>query len=136
MFYGNPCGPYGPCAPNVAPPIVHPPKHCYMNTFSSTLVPHIHPMQTTIVNHHTMKHAHLFPQSTNFAKTCNNVNLGPVAGIAPFYGGATPYSQPMMPTMPVSPSVGMSPYTSYPTQMAPIPGVKEVPNFLGMKGQF
>ncbi len=144
MFYGNP---FGPCADCVAPPIVHPPKNCYVNKFSSTLVPHIHPTKTTVVNHHIMKHTHLYPHSTSFANTYQNVDIGPSTGITPAYGGygmpsyADPYSSTMMPSMPTPvsggsnsgyPSAGMMP-PAYPTQVAPIPGVKEMPMYPGMK---
>lgn len=157
MFYGNPCNPCGPCADKLAAPIMHPAMNNTVNTYSSTLVPHVHPQHTTIVNHHVMKHAHLYPQSTSYANTSSNVDLGSVAGIGPAggYGGIQPMPLPMpmygqmmnggmmggmvqqTPTGTFSGSGTISgTYTTgtggIQTQYAPTPGVKETPLFPGM----
>lgn len=96
MFYGNPCNPCGPCADKVAAPIMHPAMNNMVNTYSSTIVPHVHPQHTTVVNHHVTKHAHMYPQSTSFANTSSNVDLGSVSGIAPMggFGGVQPMPLP------------------------------------------
>jgi spore coat protein D len=51
------------CRPKVLAPIVHPTKCCVQNNYSETIVPHIHPQHTTIVNHDFYKHQHYFPQT-------------------------------------------------------------------------
>lgn len=157
MFYGNPCNPCGPCADKMASPIIHPAMNNTVNTFSSTLVPHVHPQHTTIVNHHVMKHAHLYPQTTSYANTTSNVDLGTATGIGPVggFGGVQPMPLPapiyggmMNGGMMQTPSGTFSgtgtisgTYTAgatqsgvsgYQTQYAPTPGVKETPLFPGM----
>ncbi|MBJ8028639.1 spore coat protein [Bacillus cereus group sp. N21] len=61
------------------PPVVHPTKQCVTNTFSTTVVPHIHPTHTTHVHHQQVKSQHFFPQ------TVSNVNV--VEPVAPGFGG-------------------------------------------------
>lgn len=151
MFYGNPCNPCGPCADKIVAPIMYPAMNNTVNTYSSTLVPHVHPQHTTVVNHHVMKHAHLYPQTTSYANTASNVDLGSVAGIAPVGGFPMPtpiFGQQMMGSgmmgsqMPTGTFSGTGTisgtYTNqtgnsgFQTQYAPTSGVKEKPLFPGM----
>ncbi|WP_303046823.1 CotD family spore coat protein [Bacillus sp. MRMR6] len=55
---------------NFAPPVIHPTKHLVNHTFSSTVVPHIHPTHTTTINHHTFQHKHYCPHSASTAQEC------------------------------------------------------------------
>ncbi|WP_459501487.1 CotD family spore coat protein [Bacillus sp. C1] len=71
MHHCHPCfggpKPTGPIC--TAPPVVHPTKQCVTHTFSTTVVPHIHPVHTTHVHHQQLKSQHYFPQ------TQSNVNV-------------------------------------------------------------
>lgn len=78
------------CRPNVMPPIIHPTKHCCANTYSETIVPHIHPQHTTIVNHEHFQHQHYFPQSTSVVNQVTNQQFaaaGPGPVPRPGFGG-------------------------------------------------
>ncbi|MBI0576091.1 spore coat protein CotD [Neobacillus cucumis] len=57
---------------NVTPPVIHPTTNIVNHTFSSTVVPHIHPVHTTTVNHHMYQHKHYCPQSASCCEeVCN-----------------------------------------------------------------
>ncbi|MBO0958201.1 hypothetical protein J1P26_00525 [Neobacillus sp. MM2021_6] len=57
---------------NFAPPVVHPTQQIVNHTFSTTVVPHIHPVHTTTVNHHMFQHKHFCPQTASCCEeTCN-----------------------------------------------------------------
>jgi spore coat protein D len=57
---------------NFAPPVVHPTQQIVNHTFSTTVVPHIHPVHTTTVNHHMFQHKHYCPQTASCAEeVCN-----------------------------------------------------------------
>ncbi|MED4453766.1 CotD family spore coat protein [Metabacillus fastidiosus] len=71
------------CRPKVMAPIIHPTKKCCVNTYSETIVPHIHPQHTTIVNHEHYKHQHYFPQSTSVVNEVTNQHFASL-GPAPF----------------------------------------------------
>ncbi|MES9669302.1 CotD family spore coat protein [Bacillus pseudomycoides] len=81
MYHCHPCfGGHKPVGPIcTTPPVVHPTKQCVTNTFSTTVVPHIHPTHTTHVHHQQVKSQHFFPQ------TVSNVNV--VEPVAPGFGG-------------------------------------------------
>ncbi|PFZ10605.1 spore coat protein [Bacillus pseudomycoides] len=80
MYHCHPCfGGHKPVGPIcTTPPVVHPTKQCVTNTFSTTVVPHIHPTHTTHVHHQQVKNQHFFPQ------TVSNVNV--VEPVAPGFG--------------------------------------------------
>ncbi|MEK5324803.1 CotD family spore coat protein [Aeribacillus sp. FSL M8-0254] len=59
------------CRPNVLQPIVHPTKCCVNHSHSTTIVPHIHPIHTTNVNHQMYQHLHYFPHTQS---AVNNVS--------------------------------------------------------------
>ncbi|MEK4656095.1 CotD family spore coat protein [Bacillus sp. FSL H8-0534] len=88
MYHCHPCfGGHKPVGPICAtPPVVHPTKQCVTNTFSTTVVPHIHPTHTTHVHHQQVKSQHFFPQ------TVSNVNV--VEPVAPGFGGVGGFGGP------------------------------------------
>ncbi|WP_042457732.1 CotD family spore coat protein [Neobacillus dielmonensis] len=53
---------------NVTPPVIHPTTNLVNHTFSTTIVPHIHPVHTTTVNHHLFQHKHYCPQTASCAE--------------------------------------------------------------------
>jgi spore coat protein D len=55
---------------NYLPPVIHPTQQLVNHTFSTTVVPHIHPTHATTVNHHMYQHKHYCPQT---ASCCNEV---------------------------------------------------------------
>ncbi|MHC0035754.1 CotD family spore coat protein [Pseudoneobacillus sp. C159] len=76
---------------NVTPPIIHPTQNFVNHTFSTTIVPHIHPFHTTTVNHHNFQHKHYCTQSqsadccvTQQHFNCCGPGMGP--GAVPGFG--------------------------------------------------
>lgn len=53
---------------NFLPPVIHPTQHIVNHTFSTTVVPHIHPVHTTTINHHMYQHKHYCPQTASCAE--------------------------------------------------------------------
>lgn len=89
-----------------APPVVHPTKYCDTHTFSTTVVPHIHPTHNTLINHQMIQNQHYFPQTQSVLNTVSQTDVpgyGPVPQVA---GAATgPYGP------------GPGPYGGYPSPM-------------------
>ncbi|MCD7033416.1 spore coat protein [Metabacillus sp. GX 13764] len=56
---------------NAVPPVVHPTQNAVVNSYSTTIVPHIHPQHVTNVNHQMFKHLHYHPQTQS---CCNEVS--------------------------------------------------------------
>ncbi|UJL47341.1 spore coat protein [Virgibacillus sp. NKC19-16] len=54
--------------------IVHPTKHNCVNQYSESVVQHVHPSHTTVMNHHTVKNQHVYPHSTSMQNTTNSVD--------------------------------------------------------------
>ncbi|GHH98229.1 CotD family spore coat protein [Neobacillus kokaensis] len=81
---------------NVTPPVVHPTTNYVNHTFSKTVVPHIHPVHTTTVNHHMFEHKHYCPHTSSCCEEvcnqhvncCNPCAPGgmPVSNAMPGYG--------------------------------------------------
>src|SRR5690625_1812643 len=69
--------------------IVYPVKQNVVHTCSEETVKHIHPSHTTVVNHHLVKNEHIYPHSTSFENTFNEVNVfgGAPQTMAPFGPG-------------------------------------------------
>ncbi|WP_373895405.1 CotD family spore coat protein [Virgibacillus sp. CBA3643] len=66
---------HGPnCGCGCPQKIVHPTKHNCVNQFSESVVEHVHPSHTTVMNHHTVKNKHVYPHSTSMQNTFNNVD--------------------------------------------------------------
>lgn len=55
-------------------PIIHPTKHNCVHHCTESVVEHIHPSHTTVMNHHVVKNKHVFPHSTSVKNTCSNVD--------------------------------------------------------------
>ena len=55
---------------NFMPPVIHPTNQIVNHTFSTTVVPHIHPTHLTTINHHMFQHKHFCTES---ASCCDNV---------------------------------------------------------------
>jgi len=77
------------------PAVVHPTKCCVNHTFSTTVVPHIHPTQITNVNHQMIQHKHFFPVTQSAVNEVSNQQFncgpgpmpgGPGFGPGPGYG--------------------------------------------------
>jgi spore coat protein D len=60
---------------NFLPPVIHPTQQIVNHTFSTTVVPHIHPVHTTTVNHHMYEHKHYCPQTASCAEECCNQHI-------------------------------------------------------------
>ncbi|MED3563618.1 CotD family spore coat protein [Bacillus xiapuensis] len=79
---------------NVTPPVIHPTTNIVNHTFSSTVVPHIHPVHTTTVNHHMYQHKHFCPQSASCCEDVCNQHINccsPCAGpMGPGFGPVGP----------------------------------------------
>lgn len=54
--------------------IVHPTKHNCVNQYSESVVEHVHPSHTTVMNHHLVKNKHIYPHSTSVQNNSNSVN--------------------------------------------------------------
>ncbi|MBP1970552.1 hypothetical protein J2Z83_002673 [Virgibacillus natechei] len=57
--------------------VVHPTKHNCVNKYSESVVKHVHPSHTTVMNHHLVKNQHVFPHSTSVQNTTNCVDEFP-----------------------------------------------------------
>ncbi|WP_144547388.1 CotD family spore coat protein [Bacillus sp. X1(2014)] len=71
---------------NFMPPVIHPTQQIVNHTFSTTVVPHIHPVHTTTVNHHLFQHKHFCPQTASCAEEVCNQQINccnPCAPVAP-----------------------------------------------------
>ncbi|MGY0694412.1 CotD family spore coat protein [Virgibacillus sp. FSP13] len=49
--------------------IVHPVKHNCVHHCTESVVEHVHPSHTTVMNHHLVKNKHVFPHSTSIQNT-------------------------------------------------------------------
>jgi spore coat protein D len=75
---------------NILPAVVHPTKCLVNHTFSTTVVPHIHPVHTTTVNHHNFQHKHYCPQTQSAVSDVTHQQFdccGPGMGAGPGIGG-------------------------------------------------
>ncbi|WP_129728175.1 spore coat protein [Ectobacillus funiculus] len=122
-MFCNPCfgGPnfVGPAATGpvcTAPPVVHPTKYCDTQTFSTTVVPHIHPTHNTLINHQLIQNQHYFPQTQSVLNTVSQTDVpgyGPVPQVAGAMTGPGPYGP-----GPYGPGpYGPGPYGGYPSPM-------------------
>lgn len=79
--------------PNMMAPIVHPTKCCVQHSYSTTIVPHIHPSHTTHVNHQMYQHNHYFPQTESMVNELSNQHFncpGPGPGRPGMFPGFMP----------------------------------------------
>ncbi|MCM3766612.1 spore coat protein [Neobacillus niacini] len=79
---------------NFAPPVIHPTQEYVNHTFSTTVVPHIHPVHTTTVNHHMFEHKHYCPQTASCCEEVCNQHINCCNPCAP-----TAVMPAMMPAM-------------------------------------
>lgn len=73
--------------------IVHPVQNNVVHKCSEEVVKHVHPMHTTVVNHHHIKNKHIYPQTTSVKNTFSEVdvfNNGPQAGLNQVAGAMMP----------------------------------------------
>jgi len=85
---------------NFLPPVIHPTQEIVNHTFSTSVVPHIHPVHTTTVNHHMYQHKHYCPQTASCCEDvcnqqincCNPCAPGgiPAANVVPGFGPGGP----------------------------------------------
>jgi spore coat protein D len=102
---------------NVTPPVIHPTTNFVNHTFSTTVVPHIHPVHTTTINHHMFQHKHYCPSTASCCEDVCNQHINccnpcaPGAPVAPLLApNAVPYGGPMMgpgPMMGAGPMMGL-----------------------------
>nr|WP_295973265.1 CotD family spore coat protein [uncultured Bacillus sp.] len=87
------------CPTTVCPAVVHPTKCCVNHTCQNVIIPHVHPLHTTTVNHINYQNQHHFPQSASVVNEVTNTDIGAVPGLPPaptagfgagFAPGATP----------------------------------------------
>lgn len=109
--HGRHCG----CGCQRPKQVVHPTKYNCVNQFSESVVEHIHPSHTTVMNHHLVKNKHFFPHSTSVQNTSNSVNE---------YGGSFNVPSPGQVAGAMSPGMGQ-----YPGQVAGAmsPGMGQYP---------
>lgn len=119
--------------------IVHPVQSNVVHCCSEETVKHIHPSHTTVVNHHLIKNEHVYPHSTSFENTVNEVDVfggafnvppgspGQVAG-ATSPGVGPGLGQGIGPG--IGPGPGRPPYQQQPGQVggAMSPGFGHKPN--------
>lgn len=55
-------------------PVIHPTKYNCEHHCTESVVEHIHPTHTTVMNHHLVKNKHVFPHSTSVKNTCDSVD--------------------------------------------------------------
>lgn len=56
-------------------PVIHPTKYDCVHKCTESVVEHIHPSHTTVMNHHLVKNKHVFPHSTSVKNTCDSVDV-------------------------------------------------------------
>ncbi|WP_084361052.1 CotD family spore coat protein [Neobacillus fumarioli] len=82
---------------NVTPPVIHPTTNYVNHTFSTTVVPHIHPIHTTTINHHVYQHKHYCPQTSSCCEEVCNQQINCCNPCAP---GLMPVTAPMPNALP------------------------------------
>ncbi|MCM2531865.1 spore coat protein [Neobacillus pocheonensis] len=100
---------------NFMPPVIHPTNQIVNHTFSTTVVPHIHPTHLTTVNHHMYQHKHYCTESASCAEeVCSQqinccpppMPCGPCGPTAPGFGGVGPGFMPGGPGFAPGPFMG------------------------------
>ncbi|PFO02456.1 spore coat protein CotD [Bacillus sp. AFS076308] len=91
---------------NFLPPVIHPTQQIVNHTFSTTVVPHIHPVHTTTVNHHMYQHKHYCPQTASCAEECCNQHINCCNPCAPAPAPIAPIAAPMPNAVPNAPGFG------------------------------
>jgi len=89
---------------NFLPPVIHPTQQIVNHTFSTTVVPHIHPVHTTTVNHHMFQHKHFCPQTASCEEECCSQHINCCNPCAP--APVAPIAAPMPNALPNAPGFG------------------------------
>ncbi|GGB47293.1 spore coat protein [Virgibacillus dakarensis] len=84
--------------------IVHPTKHNCVENCTESVVEHIHPSHTTVMNHHLVRNRHVYPHSTSVQNTCNSVDefggaFNTPPQVSPAYGPGSQVAGAMSPGM-------------------------------------
>jgi len=98
--------------------VVHPVKENVVHCCSEETVKHVHPSHTTVVNHHLIKNEHVYPHSTSFENTVNEVDVFGGAFNTPPMAPGNQVGGAMSPGM--GPGPGMPP--GRPPYGGPMPG--------------
>jgi spore coat protein D len=96
---------------NFMPPVIHPTNQIVNHTFSTTVVPHIHPTHVTTVNHHMFQHKHFCTESESCAENvcsqhincCPPCPPSPCGPMGPGFGPGGPVGPGFGPGGPVGP---------------------------------
>jgi spore coat protein D len=91
---------------NFLPPVIHPTQQIVNHTFSTTVVPHIHPVHTTTVNHHMFQHKHFCPQTASCAEECCNQHINCCNTCAPAPAPIAPMPNALPNAFPNAPGFG------------------------------
>ncbi|MFP7477400.1 CotD family spore coat protein [Terribacillus saccharophilus] len=109
--------------------IVDPVINNVQHTYSEEVIEHIHPVHTTVVNHHKVKNVHMYPHTTSYAneKSMEQTHLSPTHNSPPKPNpchDCGPMPMPMPAPMPMPQQVSPQMYQPQPQQqpqMAPKP---------------
>ncbi|SDD50008.1 spore coat protein D [Terribacillus halophilus] len=82
------------CCPKIQPQhtvhcgtktLVDPVMNNVQHTYSEEVIEHIHPVHTTVVNHHKVKNVHAYPHTTSFAneQSVEETHLSPTHNSPP-----------------------------------------------------
>ncbi|MEH7275801.1 CotD family spore coat protein [Neobacillus vireti] len=106
---------------NFAPPVIHPTQQFVNHTFSTTVVPHIHPKHLTTINHHMFQHKHYCPTTASCAEECCNQHIDCCGGgmPAPMPTAVAGAQSNALPNMPNMPQMGIGPGMGGPGMMGP-----------------
>jgi len=91
---------------NFLPPVIHPTQQIVNHTFSTTVVPHIHPVHTTTVNHHMYQHKHYCPQTASCAEECCSQHINCCNPCAPAAAPVMPMANALPNAAPNAPGFG------------------------------
>lgn len=74
------------CNPNCGckKTIVHPVKEDVVNCCTEETVQHVHPVHTTLKNHHLVKNEHVYPHSTSVENYCDCVDINKGGNCVPY----------------------------------------------------
>ncbi|MDQ0197559.1 CotD family spore coat protein [Neobacillus ginsengisoli] len=98
---------------NFMPPVIHPTNQFVNHTFSTTVVPHIHPTHVTTINHHMFQHKHYCTETASCAEEVCNQQINccpPPMPCGPGYGAVGPGFVPGGPVPANVPFMGPRPY--------------------------
>lgn len=114
------CGPVHCGTKTIVDPVINNVQH----TYSEEVIEHIHPVHTTVVNHHKVKNVHMYPHTTSFAneKSMEQTHLSPTHNSPPRPNPCNdcgPMPMPMPAPMPMPQQVSPQMYQPQPEQPKP-----------------